>query len=111
MSDPYQPCKIIEVESGYCLMFTEFECCEDTFTQMGKEGGGYGWHAVVDAMVRLKEPDIANALKYDPEASMFCAISKDRQALEKVGALIRSAVENPQLLKEAIENADPDLWD
>ena len=42
---------------------------------------------------------------------MFVALSKDREALKQVAELIRNAINAPALLKEAIENADPNLMD
>ncbi len=42
---------------------------------------------------------------------MFVVVSKDRRALEKVAGLIRRAVADPALLKQAIEKADPELMD
>jgi hypothetical protein len=40
---------------------------------------------------------------------MFVALSKDRGALKQVARFIREAIDDPALLKEAIEKADPEL--
>ena len=110
MNDDFAPCQIGEQEGGtYSLMFTDFDATTATFEELGREGGGYGWHGVVEALVRLKAPHLARRLTYDPEASMFVALSKDRHALETVAGLIRSAIADSRVLNEAIENADPDL--
>ena len=112
MNDDFAPCLIGEQEGGtYSLMFTDFDASAATFEEMGQEGGGYGWHGAVEALVRLKAPHLAKTLTYDPEGSMFVALSKDRHALEAVAGLIRRAIADPQLLREAIENADPGLMD
>src|SRR5947208_13835105 len=110
MKDDFAPCQLVEHEDGtYRLLLTDFDATAATFEEMGQEGGGYGWHGVVEALVRMKAPHIAKKLSYDPEASMFVAVSKDRRVLRKVAGLIRSAIDDPKLLKEAIENADPEL--
>jgi hypothetical protein len=108
----FAPCKLIENEDGtYSLLLTDFDRTAQTFEEMGQDGGGYGWHGVVDALVRMKAPKLKRKVRYDPEASMFVALSKDREALKQVAELIRSAIHEPALLKEAIEKADPELMD
>jgi Immunity protein 51 len=75
------------------------------------EGGGYAWHGVVDALVRMRAPEIADRVKFDPESSMFAAYGNDRDALLRVAQLIREVQNDQALLEEAITNADPDLLD
>jgi hypothetical protein len=101
-----------ENEDGtFSLGFTDFDGTAAIFAELGHEGGGYGWHGVVDALVRMKAPKVRRKLRYDPEASMFVVLSKDREAIRQVAALIRAAVDDPALLREAIAAADPDLMD
>lgn len=108
----FAPCNLVEHEDGtFSLCFEDFDATAATFEEMDQEGGSYGWHGVVDALVRMKAPKLKRKLRYDPEASMFVALSKDREALKQVAELIRNAIDDPALLKEAIENADPDLMD
>lgn len=95
----------------YSLAFDDFDPTAEVFEEMGQDGGGYGWHGVVDALVRMKAPKLKKKLQYDPEASLFVVFSKDRAALEQVAALMREALADPAVLREAIENADPDLMD
>jgi hypothetical protein len=112
MTDDFAPCQLVGHKDGTSsLLLTDFEATAAVFQEIDQEGGGYGWHGVVEALVRLKVPRIARKLNYDPEAGMFVALSKDRRALKKVAELIRSAMADPGLLREAIENADPELMD
>jgi hypothetical protein len=111
-NNEFAPCQLIDNEDGtYSLLLTEFDATASVFEEMGQEAGGYGWHGAVEALVRMKAPGLARKVKYDPEASMFVAYGKDRAALEKVAGLIRAAIQDPALLREAIENADPELMD
>jgi hypothetical protein len=111
-SGDFAPCQLIEHDEGSCsLLFTDFHPTEALFLEMGREGGGYGWHGVVDALVRMKAPHLAGLLDYDPEGSMFVALSEDREALGVVAGLIRASIADPDLLWEAIRHADPDLMD
>ena len=110
MTEDFTPCTFLEHEDGtLSLAFRDFDPTAATFEELGQDGGGYGWHGVVDALVRMKAPELAKSLDYDPEASMFVALSRDRRALEAVAGLIRAAIADPALLKAAIEDADPDL--
>jgi hypothetical protein len=111
-SRAFAPCRLVPHEDGsYSLCFDAFEATQAIFEEMGWDGGGYSWHGVVDALVQLKAPDLQEKLDYDPEASMFVALSEDQEALAQVAGLIREAIDDPTILREAIENADPDLMD
>jgi hypothetical protein len=107
----YEPCRLLEHDGTYSLVFDDFDATAEVFEEMDQQGGGYGWHGVVEALVRMKAPALRKKVNYDPEASMFVAYSKDRDALKEVAGLIRAAVKDPALLREAIENADPELMD
>lgn len=112
MKNEFAPCILVEDDDGnYSLTFSDFDATAELFEEMGQEGGGYGWHGVVDALVRLKAPKLADRLSYDPEASTFVALSRDQDALRQVAELIRKAIADPKLLKQAIEKADPELMD
>jgi hypothetical protein len=106
------PWEILDHGDGtYSLGFDDFGPMAGVFEEMGYEGGGYGWHGVVDALVRRKLPRIARDLEYDPEGSLFAALSDDPNALNEVAVLIQNAMADPALLRQALENADPDLMD
>lgn len=107
----YAPCTLVEHDSSYSLVFTEFGSTAETFEEMELEAGGYAWRSVVDALVRMKVPKLAKKLSYDPEASMFAAISDDEEVLKQVAELIRQAIADPKLLKQAIRMADAELMD
>jgi hypothetical protein len=100
-----------EDRKTYSLAFGDFDPTAEVFEDMGREGGGYGWRGAVDALVRMRAPKLKKKLRYDPEASPFVVLSEDREALRRVAALMREALADPEVLREAIENADPDLMD
>jgi len=105
----YAPCFGGGSDGRYWLGFTDFDGTADVFEELGQEGGGYGWHGVVDALVRIRAPNLRKKLSYDPEASMFTVSSTDAAAIRQVCDLIRAALADPALLREAIGRADPDL--
>lgn len=107
--DEFAPLKMLGDEGSYSLMLTEFERWAETFEQLGQDGGGYGWHGVADALVRLKAPKLTKKITYDPEASMFVALSPDRDAIVQLARLLLEAMNDTAVLMEAIEKADPKL--
>jgi hypothetical protein len=112
VENPYAPCFGGPTESGtYSLAFTDFDGTASVFEEAGHEGGGYDWQGVVDALVRMRAPKLRRKLNYDPEGSMFAVWSKDADAIRQAAELIRAAVEDHDLLREAIRKADPDLMD
>lgn len=104
------PCRLLEHGDGtHGLCFDDFEPTLPTFEAVDREGGGYSWHGVVDALVRMRAPHLRRKLSYDPEAGMFVAISKDPDALRQVAALILQARSDEDLLREAIANTSKRL--
>jgi hypothetical protein len=53
-NDKFAVLMMLEGEGSHSLMLTEFDRWAETFEELGQEGGGYGWHGVADALVRLK---------------------------------------------------------
>ena len=84
----FAPLQLLEIDGSFSLMLTEFEPWYATFEQMSQEGGGYGWHGVADALIRLKAPKLKKKIDFDPEGSMFVAFGKDRDALVQLAKLL-----------------------
>ncbi|MCC7070086.1 MAG: hypothetical protein IT383_02115 [Deltaproteobacteria bacterium] len=103
------PCRLVD-HGG-----SRFSLCLDDyampmmplFEQLGLQGGGYTWEAVVRSLVKLRHPDLASQLSYDSEAGMFVALGP-RQALVTVARLLQAAIADPLVLRTAVERADPD---
>jgi hypothetical protein len=110
MSDTneFAPLKLLEGEGSYSLMLTEFDPWAEAFEAAGHEGGGYGWHGVADALIRLKAPKLKK-VKFDPEGSMFVAFGTDREAIVQLAKLMKEAMSDPAVLKEALAGVNPKL--
>lgn len=113
VEDEFTPCRFMELDGKFHLAFDDFDANDAglVFDEAGFDGGGYGWHGVVEALVGMRAPKIRRKLRYDPEAGMFSVSSKDRDALRQVAGLIREAVAEPSLLREAISKADPEVME
>lgn len=93
----------------FCLRFSDFEASAAIFASLGYEGGGYGWHGALDALIRQQRPGLKKKLFFDPEGSELIVTAKTRAPLEEVARLIQSALADPELLKSAITAAHPRL--
>jgi len=101
-------------DGSYFLSFDDFNAVpavNEAFEDAGYESGGYGWHGVVEALVRMKAPHLRFQVNYGPESSMFAAIAAKRELLVQVAALMRDAMTDVELLQEALKNVDPELMD
>jgi hypothetical protein len=100
-----------EHKESYRLLLTEFDRGAAVFEANGYDSGGYAWHGVAETLIRLRAPHLADKVKFDPESSMFVAYGPDRDALVELAALLKSAMDDRELLQIAISNADPDSMD
>jgi hypothetical protein len=69
------------------------------------QGGGYTWEGLIDALVRLRIPDAMSRIEIGAEADNAYVDSADRKVLERIAGLIEAAVNDGDLLMEAIDNA------
>jgi hypothetical protein len=118
MSEDWTPCRFIdyrefldEADTGprFGLLFDEFGPTQEFLQSQGLMGGGYTWHAIVEAMIRKKDAALNAELDYDPEGSMFCVRSSNQNALRIVLEYIRTALADWDVLQDAINSADPSL--
>lgn len=105
----WSPCKIVDFGDSYSLLFSKFEKSDEFLVGKGFHGGGYTWHGIVDALIRLHAPETASKLAYDPEGSMFVVRSADLEAMKMVQQWIRKADGNQEVLQQAIDAANPDI--
>ncbi|MFL5807348.1 MAG: Imm51 family immunity protein [Roseiflexaceae bacterium] len=110
MDNPYAPCRLIEYGSGdYGLILSDAHFVHyDVFEELGREGNGYDWCSVVDWLARSEHPAWAQHVSYHPEAGMFVARSADRAVLGAVAGLIRRALHDKDVLRDAITHAELD---
>ncbi|MEU1038098.1 immunity 51 family protein [Streptomyces sp. NPDC005551] len=97
----------------YCLMLPDAAMggVAGVFEEAGHECNGYAWEGVARSAMRTRAPEMADLVKYDPEAGMFIAYGADPAALQTLGALLREAMGDRALLKGFIETGDPAWFD
>ena len=85
------PFKLIETDGELSLTLSEFSLTEQMFDDIGHSGGGYGWECVVKQIVE-EVSSLRDRLDFDSEAGMFCAVSSDQSALEELGQILSSLI-------------------
>lgn len=80
----------------------------DTRANEGFEGSGYDWESL--ALVFLTEmcPYLQDKIDFDPEAGMFCAYSKDKDALADFILQFKKACEDRSLILDLFSRAELD---
>ncbi len=105
--------KILETSPG------EFSLCmevgglpfDQEVTGLGHEPGGYFWEVIAQVIVANEAPELEGRLRLDPEGSMFSAYGTDRGALERLGALMTTAIEDWARLSGLVALAEEQGFD
>ena len=106
-----QPFFWVERENGasICLYVGQYKA--DVFRARedeGFEGNGYDWASLAQVFVDESEPGWAGVIEFDPEASMFCAYSDDKEALKNFATAFKEACENDALIRDLFSRAELD---
>lgn len=99
----------LEKSVSVCLNAGEYlQEVFDTRANEGFEGSGYDWESL--ALVFLTEmcPYLQNKINFDPEAGMFCAYSKDKDALADFILQFKKACEDRSLILDLFSRAELD---
>ena len=102
----------VEHESGsvsLCLSVGDYK--KEVFearSDEGFEGNGYDWGSLASVFLNEKMPELKKAIGLDPEASMFCAYSTDKEALKKFATEFKDACENEPLINDLFSRAELD---
>ena len=71
-----------EESASVCLNVGEYlQEIFDTRADEGFEGNGYDWGSLAQVFLDEQCSDLREKIDFDPEGSMFCAYSKDKNAL------------------------------
>ena len=97
----FAPGTLVEHDGGkYSLVYSTFPQSDDleaVYGERGLQGGGHAWRGFVVHLMKQHAPAALEAIEFDPERTMFCAVSKDLAALRAVGAAL-AQLENVELV-------------
>ncbi|MFD3271087.1 Imm51 family immunity protein [Paenibacillus dendritiformis] len=74
----------------------------------GFEGNGYDWGSLAAIFLQEKMPQLAEDVRLDPEASMFCAYSNNREALQRFVIGFKEACEDDAVIRDLFSRAELD---
>jgi len=110
----FAPGTLVEHDDGkFSVVYSKFPSSPDleaVYDQRGLQGGGYTWHGFVVYLMKQHAPQALDAVEFDPEGSMFCAVSKDLTALQAVSAAL-AQLENIELVKQLAATVDVSEYD
>ncbi|OAB26346.1 hypothetical protein PMSM_26940 [Paenibacillus macquariensis subsp. macquariensis] len=74
----------------------------------GFEGGGYDWGSLAAVFLEEKMPELVDIVQFDPEASMFCAYSDNREAIQRFVLGFKDACEDDDSIRDLFSRAELD---
>ncbi len=74
----------------------------------GFEGNGYDWGSLARVFLNEKMPELQPEIGFDPEASMYCVYSKNKNALFEFSKAFKGACENETLIADLFSRAELD---
>lgn len=80
----------------------------DSRADEGFEGNGYDWGSLATVFLEERRPDLTETIGLDPEAGMFCAYSKDSDALKDFILAFHAACEDKALILDLFSRAELD---
>jgi Immunity protein 51 len=105
----FAPGTLVEHDGGkYSLVYSTFPQSDDleaVYGERGLQGGGHAWRSFVVHLMKQHAPAALEAIEFDPERTVFCAVSKDLAALRAVGAAL-AQLENVELVVNLARTVD-----
>ena len=74
----------------------------------GFEGNGYDWASLAFVFLEEYAKDLKDKISFDPEASMFCAYSDDKEAVLDFIKRFRALCEDEKLITDLFSRAELD---
>lgn len=72
------------------------------------EGNGYDWSSLAQVFLNELMPELANSVRFDSEADMFCAYSDDRDALKTFILSFKKVCDNKTLIEDLVSRVKLD---
>jgi len=97
-------------DGRYCLdLIDADERTQALFKSRELQGGGYTWEGIVRSLIEMRMPDALPQLSIGAEADNMHIYCSNRELLEDVAALIRTAIDDQQLMISAIEHGGEEI--
>lgn len=80
----------------------------DARAEEGFEGNGYDWGSLARVFLEEQCSDLQEKIELDPEGDMFCAYSKEKDALADFVLRFKKACEDKPLIADLFSRAELD---
>lgn len=97
-------------EGHYSLLYSSFPTFDGVFEHRGLDGGGDTWRAMVVHLLEEQAPEVLEAVDFDPDASVFCALSDSLPALKEVAKALERLQDRDTVLR-LVEHVDLRQYD
>lgn len=111
LEEELAPFKLIVHDNSVSVILDVGEYKEDLFRlreDEGFEGNGYDWMSLAVVFLEERMPELCDVVEWDPEGSMFCAYSDDREAIVRFARAFKAACENDALIRDLFSRAELD---
>lgn len=112
LEEKLKPFLLIEHDSGSTSVILNVGTYKhevfQTRAEEGFEGNGYDWGSLAAVFLQERMPQLVDVVRFDPEGSMFCAYSKDREALKQFAIGFKDACEDDALIRDLFSRAELD---
>lgn len=102
----------VEHEGSYSVCFADLgtykQAIFDSRAEEGFEGSGYDWGSLARVFIDEKKPKLAGIVGLDPEGSMFCAYSDNKEALQEFILSFKEACEDDAMILDLFSRAELD---
>jgi len=105
------PFQIVQGDRSTSVILNAGDYRADIFAERaedGFEGNGYDWGSLATVFLEEKMPELIDIVRLDPEGSMFCAYSSDKQALETFALAFHAMCENKEQMRDLFSRAELD---
>ncbi|WP_338767520.1 immunity 51 family protein [Bernardetia sp. ABR2-2B] len=100
-----------EHENSASVCLSQIEYKAEIFEKRkneGFEGNGYDWVSLARVFLEEKQPNLVGVISFDPEGSMYCAYSSDKEVLKEFSIKFKEACQNTELINDLFSRAELD---
>lgn len=112
LAEKIKPFLIVEHDNGKISVVLDIDTYKDEVFQTradeGFEGNGYDWCSLAAVFLGERMPHLIGIVHFDPEASMFCAYSENREALHSFVIGFKEACEDDAVIRDLFSRAELD---
>ncbi|MFC4304304.1 immunity 51 family protein [Cohnella boryungensis] len=112
LAEKVKPFLLVEHNNGKSSVILAIGTYKDEVFQTradeGFEGNGYDWGSLAAVFLEERMPQLMGIVHFDPEASMFCAYSDNREALQSFSIGFKDACEDDAVIRDLFSRAQLD---